>query len=61
MLKLSFVIWVSLVAMMALSMDVVSGQTYPNKPVRILTAEVGGSTDFASRLIAQGLTASLGQ
>jgi tripartite-type tricarboxylate transporter receptor subunit TctC len=39
----------------------VSGQSYPNKPIRIVTVEPGGSTDFAARLIARGLTDSLGQ
>ncbi len=34
---------------------------YPVKPIRILTTGVGGATDFASRLIAQGLTESMGQ
>ena len=38
-----------------------SAQTYPNKPIRIVTNEVGGGADFVSRLIAQGLTVSLGQ
>ncbi len=33
----------------------VSAQRYPVKPVRIITSEVGSGTDFASRLIAQGL------
>jgi hypothetical protein len=36
-------------------------QTYPSKPIRILTSAVGGSSDFASRQIAQGITESLGQ
>jgi tripartite-type tricarboxylate transporter receptor subunit TctC len=40
---------------------VVSGQQYPAKPVRILTAQVGGGTDFVARLIAQGLTETLKQ
>jgi tripartite-type tricarboxylate transporter receptor subunit TctC len=39
----------------------VCGQNYPNKPIRIVTAEPGSANDFAARLIAQGLTASLGQ
>lgn len=38
-----------------------SRQPYPVKPVRILTGDVGGGNDFASRLIAQGLMTSLGQ
>src|SRR5262245_20168942 len=38
-----------------------SGQAYPTKVVRIVTSEPGAGADFAARLIAQGLTASLGQ
>ncbi len=37
------------------------GQNYPVKPVRIITAEPGGGNDFAARVLAQGLTRSLGQ
>jgi tripartite-type tricarboxylate transporter receptor subunit TctC len=39
----------------------VSGQNYPNKPIRIVTTGVGSGGDLPSRFIAQGLTASLGQ
>ncbi len=41
--------------------DAACGQNYPNKPVRILTAEPGGGLDFQARLIAQGLAASFGK
>ncbi len=41
--------------------SLVSAQEYPSKPVRIVTAGVGGGGDFASRQIAQRLTATLGQ
>ena len=37
------------------------GQGYPSRPVRIVTAEAGGGSDFTARLIAQGLTGGLGQ
>lgn len=37
------------------------GQDYPSKPIRIVAPGLGGSGDFASRLIAQGITGSLGQ
>jgi len=37
------------------------GRDYPTKPVRILTSTAGGATDFAARMIGQGLSASLGQ
>jgi len=41
--------------------DTARSQQYPAKPVRILTAQVGGGTDFVARLIAQGLTESFKQ
>ena len=36
-------------------------QDYPVKPIRIVTFEAGGGSDIVSRLIAQGLSARLGQ
>ena len=39
----------------------VHAQEFPTRPVRIVTATVGGTTDLVARVIAQGLTASLGQ
>jgi tripartite-type tricarboxylate transporter receptor subunit TctC len=36
-------------------------QNYPYRPVRIVTSEVGGGNDTLSRLIAQGISPSLGQ
>ena len=36
-------------------------QPYPAKPVRIITAEVGGGGDFIARVVAGGLTTALGQ
>ena len=38
-----------------------NAQTYPVKPIRIICASPGASGDFSARLIAQGLTANLGQ
>ena len=38
-----------------------SAQPYPAKPIRLLTAEVGGGSDFTARLLAQRLTENLGQ
>lgn len=37
------------------------GQGYPNKPVRIVTSPAGGGNDFPARLVAQGISAGLGQ
>jgi len=49
------------VGLMCLSTGGVSGQTYPEKPIRILTTVPGGSLDLTARLIAPGLGAALGQ
>jgi tripartite-type tricarboxylate transporter receptor subunit TctC len=38
-----------------------SAQAFPNKSVRIVTAEAGGGNDLGARLIAQALTGNLGQ
>jgi tripartite-type tricarboxylate transporter receptor subunit TctC len=38
-----------------------AAQTYPTRPVRIVTSPAGGGNDFAARLIAQGLSGPLGQ
>jgi hypothetical protein len=38
-----------------------SGQAYPARPVRVMCATPGASGDFSARLIAQGLSATLGQ
>ena len=41
--------------------DLASGQAYPVKPVRVVTAEPGGGNDFAARLVAPGVSSGLGQ
>ena len=37
------------------------GQEYPTRPVRLVTAPIGGGNDFVARMIAQALSARLGQ
>ncbi len=44
-----------------LGSDAIFAQTFPTKPVRIVTAETGGGNDFTARLVAQGISGSLGQ
>jgi tripartite-type tricarboxylate transporter receptor subunit TctC len=36
-------------------------QNWPTKPLRMLTAELGGGSDLSARFVAQGLSGSLGQ
>ncbi len=38
-----------------------AAQSYPAKPIRMVTAEPGGGNDLVARLIAQGLTPIFGQ
>jgi len=47
--------------MMMLGAGGASGQAYPTRPIRIVTADPGGANDFLSRLIGQGMSESLGQ
>jgi tripartite-type tricarboxylate transporter receptor subunit TctC len=37
-----------------------SAQAFPNKPIRVLTAEPGGGLDFAARIISTPLSSALG-
>ena len=39
----------------------VASQDYPNKPIRIITNQAGGGSDFIARLIGQGISGPLGQ
>src|SRR4051812_36541069 len=38
-----------------------SGQNYPNKLIRIMTTEPGAGLDLMARVIAQGISGTLGQ
>src|SRR5262249_44654553 len=49
------------VGLMLLGADVVRGQDYPNRPVRIGTGAAGGGSGFTARQIAQGISGHLGQ
>ena len=60
MLNLRFVVWMFSVCIMILCVDVVLGQNYPDKPIRILSGPSGSGVDFAARLIAQGISGPLG-
>ena len=44
-----------------LAPDLIRGQAFPNKPIRIVTSGAGGGSDFDARIIAQGISGPLGQ
>ena len=48
-------------AMIACGMTAVTAQTYPAKSIRIVTGSAGGGQDIATRIIAQGISRSMGQ
>jgi len=49
-------------AVMAVAVSAAAqAQTYPSRPIRIVTAEAGGGGDFVARLIATGLRDSFSQ
>ncbi len=61
MQTMRFATMVFAVGAIVLGSGVASGQNYPHKPIRMLAPELGGGSDFAARLIAQALSAELGQ
>ncbi len=50
-----------LVILSVLGSSLSQAQPYPTKPIRLLTAEPGGGSDYAARLLAQRMTENLGQ
>ena len=56
-----FLVGLFSIGLISSGIDMASAQEFPSKPIRILTSGAGGSSDFASRQIAQGLTENLGQ
>lgn len=57
---LRFVAWMFLLGMLGDS-GMAAAQSYPVRPVRIVTVAPGGTPDLIARLISQGITDSLGQ
>ena len=53
--------WIFSIGIVVSGVDAASAQNYPNKPIRLITSVLGGSPDFVSRLIAQGISGGLGQ
>lgn len=61
MTMLRSTLWTFAAGAMIFGASAVHGQDYPNRPVRILTAEAGGGLDFQARIVALGLTANFGR
>ena len=61
MLLSCFVVSIFPVGLMVVSAGVVFSQNYPNKPIRLVTSQPGGGSDFTARIIAQGISGPLGQ
>ncbi len=61
MLTTRVVVSITLIGTLAVGAGTVRGQNYSNKPIRFVTGEVGGGNDFTARLIAPGISSSLGQ
>jgi tripartite-type tricarboxylate transporter receptor subunit TctC len=49
------------VGIIALNATLAIGQTYPSKPIRIVTSPAGSGIDLQSRLIAEGISGLLAQ
>lgn len=47
--------------LIAASAGPVSGEPYPNRPIRIVTSDAGGGSDIVVRIIAQAVSGPLGQ
>src|SRR5687767_7135046 len=56
-----FPVWMFTLAIGLTTMTNGYGQEFPRKPIRILTGTAASASDFASRIIAQALTANWGQ
>jgi tripartite-type tricarboxylate transporter receptor subunit TctC len=61
MLSPCFAARIFVIGAVLLGASATSGQSYPNKPLRVVTSAAGGSIDFVARVIAPGLTDGLGQ
>ena len=53
--------WVFSIGLVIWGASTACGQEFPNRPIRLITSLPGGGSDFAARLIAQGISGPLGQ
>jgi tripartite-type tricarboxylate transporter receptor subunit TctC len=60
-LKPLFAVWMISAGIAVSGPGIAFGQSYPTKPIRVLSAEVGGGADFVARLVAQRISGPLGR
>ena len=53
--------WSLVIALVLTAASAEQAQSFPAKPIRIITSGIGGAGDVASRLVAQGIAPALGQ
>lgn len=53
--------WMLLAIQIAIGDSAVAAQNFPYRPLRIVAGAAGGSSDFAARTIARGISETLGQ
>ncbi len=56
-----FAVLASAIGLLYLGAGAASAQSYPNKPVRIITGDPGGAVDFTARIVAPAISGPLGQ
>src|SRR5262245_27658837 len=61
MLKLCFAVIGRVLSATVSCIPQAAAQNYPTKPIRIVTAEVGGGADFIARVLSAALPSVLGQ
>ena len=59
-MKPPYVLNLMLLAATTGAAGIASAQSYPTKPIRMITTEAGSALDLTARIVAQGLAASLG-
>lgn len=52
---------IGMLVVMTLTAGGALSQQYPSKPIRMVTSPIGGSPDYVARVIAQAISAPLGQ
>lgn len=60
-MRQSLVLFTSGLVLLAATSAPTHAQTYPSRPIRIVTSAIGGGNDFNARILAHGLTPLLNQ